>query len=66
LRDVVWEGKVRVMATTPSTAVLFGIDYRDGQGALARIQAADIATFQGGKSFVIEYIGGARAMREIG
>ena len=42
-----------------STAVLFGIDYRDEKGALAHIQAADIKSFQGGKSFVAEYIGGA-------
>jgi hypothetical protein len=43
-----------------STAVQFGIDYRDTQGALAHIKPADIAAFQGGKSFVIEYIGGAQ------
>jgi glycoside hydrolase-like protein len=42
-----------------STAVLFGIDYRDEKGAFAHIQAADIKSFQGGKSFVAEYIGGA-------
>jgi len=42
-----------------STAVLFGIDYRDGKGALAHIQPADIKSFQEGKSFVAEYIGGA-------
>jgi Domain of unknown function (DUF1906) len=42
-----------------STAVLFGIDYRDEKGALAHIQAADIKSFQEGKSFVAEYIGGA-------
>jgi hypothetical protein len=45
---------------TPSSAVLFGLDYRDTQGALAHIKPADIAAFQGGKSFVIEYIGGAQ------
>ena len=36
---------------------LFGLDYRDSLGALARIKAADIAAFQGGKSFAVEYIG---------
>jgi hypothetical protein len=45
--------------STTSTAVLFGIDYRDPNGALAHIQAADIKSFQEGKSFVAEYIGGA-------
>ena len=43
--------------TTASTAVMFGIDYRDPTGALVHIQPADIQAFQGGKSFVIEYIG---------
>jgi hypothetical protein len=33
---------------TTSTAVLFGIDYRDKKGALAHIQAADIKSFQEG------------------
>jgi hypothetical protein len=33
---------------TTSTAVLFGIDYRDKKGALAHILAADIKSFQGG------------------
>jgi hypothetical protein len=41
------------------TAALFGIDYRDSAGALAHITPADIKSFQGGASFVIEYIGGA-------
>ena len=45
--------------STTSTAVLFGIDYRDSAGALAHIDAADIKSFQGGKSFVALYIGGA-------
>ena len=39
------------------SGVLFGIDYRDSMGALADIKPADIKSFQGGKSFVIEYIG---------
>ena len=47
------------MVATPSTAVLFGLDYRDTLGALSHIKPADIAAFQGGKSFVIEYLGGA-------
>ena len=42
------------------TGVLFGIDYRDLSGALAHIKPADIKSFQGGKSFVIEYIGVAQ------
>jgi hypothetical protein len=47
------------MATgaTASTSVLFGIDYRDSAGALAHVTPADIKSFQGGKSFAIEYIG---------
>ena len=40
-----------------STRALFGIDYRDPAGALVHITPADISSFQGGKSFVIEYIG---------
>jgi hypothetical protein len=47
------------MATTPSSAILYGLDYRDTQGALSHIKPADIEAFQGGKSFVIEYLGGA-------
>ena len=39
------------------SGVLFGIDYRDPSGGLADIKPADIKSFQGGKSFVIEYIG---------
>ena len=45
--------------STGATAVLFGIDYRDSTGALAHIKAPDIKSFQDGKSFVAEYIGGA-------
>jgi hypothetical protein len=37
----------------------FGIDYRDSAGALAHVKPADIQSFQGGKSFVVEYLGGA-------
>ena len=40
-----------------STRALFSIDYRDPAGALVHITPADISSFQGGKSFVIEYIG---------
>jgi hypothetical protein len=45
--------------TTPSNtaAPQFGLDYRDSTGALAHITPADIKSFQGGKSFAIEYIG---------
>ena len=39
------------------TDQLFGIDYRDSAGALAHVTPADIKSFQGGKSFAIEYIG---------
>ena len=39
------------------TDALFGIDYRDSAGALAHVTPADIKSFQGGASFVIEYIG---------
>ena len=39
---------------------LFGIDYRDSAGALAHVTPADIKSFQGGKSFAIEYIGVAQ------
>ena len=42
------------------TNVLYGLDYRDPAGALVHIRPADIASFQGGKSFVIEYIGVAQ------
>jgi len=45
--------------STNSRAVQFGIDYRDPHGALAHIKPADIQSFQDGKSFVGEYIGGA-------
>ena len=41
------------------TNVLYGLDYRDQTGALAHIKPADIASFQGGKSFVVLYLGGA-------
>ena len=37
--------------------ISFGIDYRDSAGALAHIKPADITAFQGGKGFVVEYIG---------
>jgi hypothetical protein len=46
--------------STTSTAVLFGIDYRDSAGALAHVTPADIKSFQGGKSFAVEYIGVAQ------
>jgi hypothetical protein len=37
--------------------VLYGLDYRDQSGALAHIKPADIEAFQGGKSFVVLYLG---------
>ena len=42
------------------TDVLYGLDYRDQSGALAHIKPADIGPFQGGKSFVILYLGVAQ------
>jgi hypothetical protein len=42
------------------TTILYGLDYRDQSGALVHIKPADIESFQGGKSFVIEYIGVAQ------
>ena len=42
------------------TNVLYGLDYRDQSGALAHIKPADIEAFQGGKSFVILYLGVAQ------
>jgi hypothetical protein len=42
-----------------TTMTSFGIDYRDPAGALAHVKPADIQSFQGGKSFVVEYLGGA-------
>ena len=40
--------------------VLYGLDYRDQTGALAHIKPADIESFQGGKSFVVLYLGVAQ------
>jgi hypothetical protein len=42
------------------TNVLYGLDYRDQAGALAHVKPADIESFQGGKSFVILYLGVAQ------